>query len=144
MMSKSYFWFALPFILYLLVVLSAVAEDDPPDVFEYRFPHVEPIRIYSGTVRFAHKEHIAKYRIACVRCHHDLEFGAERVDTHCRECHAEEGFPRFEEAEVLSPEERNEHYLFALHAQCVGCHISVRKYLRQSKIPISCTRCHLR
>lgn len=144
MMSKSHFWFALPFIIILLIGVNAAAEDNPPDVFEYRFPHVKPIRIYSGTVRFAHKEHILNYRITCVRCHHNLEFGAVRVDTHCRECHTAKGFPRFEEAEVFSPEQRNEHYLVALHAQCVGCHIGVRQNQGQSKIPISCTRCHRR
>ncbi len=143
-MPKSHFWSALPFIFILLITLNAVAEDDLPDVFEYRFPHVNPIRIYSGTVRFAHKEHIVKYRITCVRCHHSLESGAVRVDSHCRECHTAKGFPRFEDAEALSSKERNEHYLVALHAQCVGCHIAVRQNLRQSQIPISCTRCHLR
>lgn len=144
MMSISLFWFTVPLIVLLLIGANAAAGDDPPDVFEYRFPHVKPIRIYSGTVWFAHKEHIVEYRIGCVRCHHTLEFGSVRVDTHCRECHTAEGFPRFEEAERLSPEERNEHYLVALHAQCVGCHIDVRQHQGQSNSPISCTRCHLR
>lgn len=143
-LPNKHFGFALLFILFLLIALNAVAEDNLPDVFEHRFPHVKPIRIYSGTVRFAHGEHILTYRITCVRCHHNLEFGAVHVDTHCRECHTAEGFPRFEAADVLSPEERNEYYLVALHAQCIGCHISVRQNLRQSKIPISCTSCHLR
>jgi hypothetical protein len=135
---------ALLLILFVTTPLNIFASDDISDIFEYRFPHADPIRIYSGTVRFTHKNHISQYRIACVQCHHYLELGDERVQTSCRECHTEEGFPRFEDAEDLSAEERIQHYLVALHDQCIDCHIGVQKNNRKSSVPISCTRCHLR
>ena len=128
----------------LQAAFGAVAGDRLPDIFEYRFPHVDPIKIYSGPVKFAHKSHIVEYRIACVRCHHTLESDDVRADTPCKQCHTKEGFPRFEAAASLSPEERQQHFLVALHAQCIDCHIDVRKNNRQSSVPISCTRCHLR
>ena len=87
----------LPFLLLQLIV-NAVAEDVFPPFFEYQFPKVDPIKIYAGPVTFAHKEHSVKYRIDCARCHHDVEPGETYIDTTCRDCHEEEGFPRFEEA----------------------------------------------
>jgi hypothetical protein len=123
---------------------GTAAGEDLPDIFEYRFPHVDPIRIYSGAVQFAHQAHIAQYRIACARCHHHLESADALEITACKECHPEDGFPRFETAAGLSPEERRQHFLVALHDQCIGCHIDLRKNDRQSRVPISCTRCHLR
>ena len=131
-------------IIPLQAALGAVAGDELPDIFEYRFPHVDPIKIYSGPVKFTHNSHIVAYRIACVRCHHMLESDDVRVDTSCKECHTKEGFPRFEDAAGLSPEERQQHFLVALHAQCVNCHIDVRLNHPSSSVPISCTRCHLR
>lgn len=136
-------------LLVLLVIpfpfaVCAVAGDALPDVFEYDFPHVDPLQIYSGPVRFAHKSHIVDYRIACVRCHHTLESDDVRADTPCKQCHTKDGFPRFEAAAGLSTEERQQHFLVALHDQCIDCHIDVRLNHRSSSVPISCTRCHLR
>ena len=144
MKSKFVLGLSIQLMILFLFNLNATGDNSLPDVFEFRFPHVDDIRIYSGTVKFAHKAHFSGYRISCVRCHHNLEFGAERVNTRCRECHSNEGFPRFEEAERLTQEEKNQYYLVVLHAQCIGCHIDTRQNQRQSMVPISCTRCHLR
>jgi hypothetical protein len=135
---------ALLLMAAFLVAPDAVAGDVLADIFEYHFPHVDPIKIYSGTVRFTHTNHIVAYRIACVRCHHKLEPDDVRVGTPCKECHTKEGFPRFEAAADLSAEKRQQHFLVALHDQCIDCHIEVRQNHHASRVPISCTRCHLR
>ncbi len=132
------------FIVLFLLTLTAAGDDSMPPVFEFHFPHLDSIRIYSGPVSFTHTAHFSSYRISCIRCHHSLESGAERVDAHCKTCHKKEGFPRFEAAEMLTEKERNQYYLVALHNQCIGCHIDTRQSQRQSDVPISCTRCHLR
>ncbi len=144
MAIKQKMGLALLLMAAFLVAPDAVAGDALPDVFEYDFPHVDPLQIYSGPVRFTHKQHIAEYRIACVRCHHKLESDDVHVSTPCKECHTKEGFPRFEAAAGMSSEERGQHFLVALHDQCIDCHIEVRQNHRSSDVPISCTRCHLR
>lgn len=140
---------SIPSLVVLFIVLlktfsGAWANSEIPDIFEYRFPDADPIRIYSGTVRFAHKAHIVDYRISCLRCHHYLKDPGTRISDSCRKCHTREGFPRFAEARALSSEERKQHYLVALHDQCISCHLDVRLINQQSSIPISCTRCHVR
>jgi hypothetical protein len=135
--------FTLPFAL-LLLFATAAADDDLPPFFEYRFPDVDPIKIYSGGVTFTHKKHAVQYKIDCVRCHHDLEPGETDVDTNCRDCHEEEGFPRFEEAARLSDDEKMAYHLIALHTLCLDCHIETPRKDGQRRPPISCTRCHLK
>ena len=39
--------------------------DAAPDVFEYTFDDVDPIKIYAGPVSFAHLVHASDYQIAC-------------------------------------------------------------------------------
>lgn len=144
MVSRSISSLVVLFIVSLTTMSGAWANSELPDIFEYRFPDVDPIRIYSGTVRFTHKAHIVDYRISCLRCHHYLKDPDTRISDSCRKCHTKEGFPRFEAARSLTAQERSQHHLVALHDQCINCHIDVRMTDQQSSIPISCTRCHLR
>ncbi|MGD9309054.1 MAG: cytochrome c3 family protein [Desulfosarcina sp.] len=134
----------IPALLLCLFVPGGVAlADDMPFTFTYQFPDADPIKIYAGAVTFAHGKHINDYNISCDRCHHDIEPSNTEVDTNCRDCHTEAGFPRFEAAADLSEEEKIEHYLVALHTQCIDCHIDTKLKARQTRPPISCTRCHL-
>ena len=79
-MAKSKIFLILPFGLVLLFLMTASAGDDFPPVFEYQFPNVKPIKIYSGAVTFEHKKHFIDYKIACVRCHHDIDPDRERFE----------------------------------------------------------------
>lgn len=135
-------FFAIPFVLMLLFATVA-ADDDYPSLFEYQFPDVDSIKIYAGTVAFAHKKHAVQYHIDCARCHHDVESGETYIDTSCRDCHEEEGFPRFEDAAQLGDDQKMKYHLVALHTLCVDCHIETKLKDRQTRPPISCTRCHL-
>ena len=143
-MSIKNFLYLLPIALLTLFIAHAAADDDYPPVFQYQFPETAPLKIYSGPVTFEHKKHFDAYKIECARCHHDLEPGETEVDENCRDCHAEEGFPRFAEAADLGEDEKIEHYLVALHTLCVDCHIDTRLKDKKTGPPISCTRCHLR
>ena len=142
-MLKNKVFFILPFVLLMFIIMHASANEDFPTIFEYRFPEVRPIKIYSGPVTFEHKKHFIDYKIGCVRCHHDIEPGEMQVDNNCRDCHDEEGFPRFEDAAKLSEEEKSGYYLIALHSLCIECHIDTKLKNRKTKPPVSCTRCHL-
>ncbi len=144
MKSKTTLMLSVHLCVLFLLTATALGDDSLPSVLEFRFPHLESIRIYSGPVKFTHGAHFSTYRISCVRCHHSLEPGATNVEARCRSCHDKEGFPRFEAAEKMTETERQKHYLVALHDQCIGCHIEIRHNLNQSDVPISCTRCHLR
>ena len=130
-------------LLCLLAPVSVAFADDIPPTFTYHFPEADPVKIYAGAVTFAHGEHINNYDISCDRCHHDIDPGDTQVDNSCRDCHDEEGFPRFEAAADLSEEEKIAHYLVALHTLCIDCHIDTKLKARQTRPPISCTRCHL-
>jgi class III cytochrome C family protein len=136
-----FIFLALP--LLVLTTVNATALEDSLTVFRYQFPDINPVKIYSGAVTFAHKRHIFEYKINCVRCHHSVEPGDLYIKKSCRQCHVKEGFPRFEEAVQLSHDEKNKYYLIALHSQCIDCHIATKLKVRQSRPPISCTGCHL-
>lgn len=116
--------------------------DEIPDVFDYSFEEVDAIKIYAGPVEFQHAGHVTDYGLSCNACHHTLEEGEMEVEEHCSDCHAESGFIRGREAEGLSEEEMVEHYLNALHAQCINCHKQKKIEDRKRKIPIGCTQCH--
>ncbi len=120
-------------------VMSA---DDIPEVFDYSFDQVDPIKIYAGPVVFSHAKHVTDYGLSCNACHHTLEDEETEVEEPCRDCHAEEGFVRGKEAEELSEDELIEHYLNALHVQCIGCHKQKKIQNHQRKIPLGCTQCH--
>ena len=66
----------------------------------------------------------------------------EKVEEHCQDCHGEPGFVRGKQAEGMDEDELIEHYLNALHAQCINCHLEKKIEDRKIKIPIGCTQCH--
>jgi hypothetical protein len=121
---------------------SLPAAEDIPEVFEYDFDEVDPIKIYAGPVTFSHAAHVTDYGAACKACHHTLGEGETEVEEHCSDCHGEAGFIRREEAEGMSNEELAEHYLNALHMQCIGCHRKKKIADRSRSIPLGCTQCH--
>ncbi len=132
-------------IALLLIIATdqpAIAADDIPEVYDYSFDDVDPIKIYAGPVVFSHANHVTDYGLSCNDCHHTLEDEDTNVEGHCRDCHTEAGFVRGKEAEGLSEEELNEHYLNALHVQCIGCHKKKKVENRKRKIPVGCTQCH--
>lgn len=116
--------------------------DDVPEVFDYSFDEVDSIKIYAGPVVFSHAKHVTDYGLSCNACHHTLENEEMEVEEHCSDCHTEPGFVRGKEAEELSEDELIEHYLNALHVQCIGCHKQKKIENRQRKIPVGCTQCH--
>ena len=118
------------------------ADEDLPGVFEYTFPKVAAIKIYSGPVTFNHAGHVNDIGLACNACHHTLEPQETEVEEHCSDCHTEPGFIRGKEADGLGDDELIEHYLNALHAQCIDCHKQKKIEDRKRSIPIGCTQCH--
>jgi hypothetical protein len=129
----------------LLMATTAVwgfSADAASYVFEYTFDDVDPIKIYAGPVTFAHLGHARDYKIACARCHHTLDEGEAAVNEHCSDCHAEPGFIRGSEAEEMVDEMLLEHYLNALHRQCIDCHRELKIEDRQRPVPLGCTECH--
>ena len=138
----------------LLLILSAVTifmaavnstqavDEDLPEAFEYTFPKVDAIKIYSGPVTFNHAGHVNDIGLACNACHHTLEPEETEVEEHCSDCHTEPGFIRGKEADNLGEDELIEHYLNALHAQCIDCHKQRKVEDRNRSIPVGCTQCH--
>ena len=116
--------------------------DDIPNVFNYTFDDVDPIKIYAGPVEFNHAGHVTTHGLTCNECHHTLEPGETEVEENCRDCHGEPGFIRGKEAEDVDWDELMEHYLNALHYQCIECHKAKLIENRDRKIPIGCTQCH--
>jgi hypothetical protein len=142
-MKRNLLRLSIPFVFLLTICYHSAFADDIPLNFTYQFSDVDPVKIYAGAVTFSHGTHITNLKISCVHCHHDIEAGDTQVNNSCRDCHTEEGFPRFEEAASLSEEEKIEYYLVALHQLCIDCHIDTKRKVTQSRPPISCTRCHL-
>ena len=131
------------FLISIVLANSQMASTgDVPDVFEYTFPEVAPIKIYSGPVTFDHAGHVNKIGLTCNACHHTLAPQETEVEEHCSDCHGQPGFIRGKEAASLPEEELIEHYLNALHAQCIGCHKQKKLEDRSQNIPIGCTQCH--
>jgi hypothetical protein len=130
------------FLLMAITVHAIADADNIPGVFEYHFKDVDPIKIYAGPVTFNHGGHVSDYGISCQRCHHTLESGETAVEEHCRDCHDATGFVRGKAAEGLSEDELIEHYLNALHAQCINCHKQNKVEDRKRNNPLGCTQCH--
>lgn len=121
---------------------SIGAEDDIPGVFNYTFDNVDPIKIHAGPATFNHIGHVKDHGISCQACHHTLDEDETEVEEHCNECHTRPGFIRGKEAEEMDEEELVEHYLNALHMQCIDCHREKKIEDRKRKIPVGCTQCH--
>ena len=130
------------FTLTVATFLSADITGDIAEVFEYSFEDVERIKIYAGPVMFSHAGHVRKYDLSCIACHHTLDSEDSEVEEHCKDCHAKPGFVRGKQAEELDEEDLLEHYLNALHAQCINCHKQKKIEDRKRKIPVGCTQCH--
>ena len=132
------------FIAVLTAIITPVteADDDPPRVFDYRFQNVDPIKIYAGPVTFNHAGHATDYDVACEACHHTLEEEETTVTENCKDCHPEPGFIRGKAAKEMAEDELMEHYLNALHAQCIDCHLEKKVEDRKRDIPVGCTQCH--
>ena len=122
--------------------VPAAAAGDIPGEFTYTFAEADPIKIYAGPVIFNHAGHVNDIGLSCNACHHTLEPQETEVEESCRDCHGEPGFVRGKDAENLAEDELIEHYLNALHAQCIGCHKQKKIEDRKRKIPIGCTQCH--
>ncbi len=132
------------FIVHLVVATapSVGADDEIPGVLHYTFDKVDPIKIYAGPATFNHSGHVKEHGVSCRACHHTLDEDETEVEEHCNECHSEPGFIRGKEAEGLEEDEIVEHYLNALHMQCIDCHKEKKIEDRKRKIPVGCTQCH--
>jgi ubiquitin len=133
---------SIALLLIMATDQTAMTADDVPEVFNYSFDEVDSIKIYAGPVVFSHAKHVTDYGLSCNACHHTLENEEMEVEEHCSDCHTEPWFVRGKEAEELSEDELIEHYLNALHVQCIGCHKQKKIENRQRKIPVGCTQCH--
>jgi hypothetical protein len=133
---------SIALLLIMATDQTVMTADDVPEVFNYSFDEVDSIKIYAGPVVFSHAKHVTDYGLSCNACHHTLENEEMEVEEHCSDCHTEPGFVRGKEAEELSEDELIEHYLNALHVQCIGCHKQKKIETRQRKIPVGCTQCH--
>ncbi len=84
-------------------------------------------------VAFSHRRHEAR-GVTCVKCHHVYQ-GKRNVwrqgqpVKRCPECHA--FFPKGEQPDLKN----------ALHLQCKGCHLKLRRE-RRAAGPIDCKDCH--
>lgn len=132
------------FISALAAAITPVigANEDTPEVFDYAFKNVDPIKIHAGPVTFNHAHHAVDYKVSCRACHHTLEEEETTVTELCKDCHPEPGFIRGKAAEEMAEDELMEHYLNALHAQCIDCHLEKKVENRKRIIPVGCTQCH--
>ena len=133
---------SIALLLIMATDQTVMTADDVTEVFNYSFDEVDSIKIYAGPVVFSHAKHVTDYGLSCNACHHTLENEEMEVEEHCSDCHTEPGFVRGKEAEELSEDGLIEHYLNALHVQCIGCHKQKKIENRQRKIPVGCTQCH--
>ncbi len=133
---------SISWVLIMATDQPVMATDDIPEVFDYSFNEVDSIKIYAGPVVFTHAKHVTDYGLSCNACHHTLEDEETEVEEHCNDCHTEAEFVKGKEAEELSEDELIEHYLNALHVQCIGCHKQKKIENRKRKIPVGCTQCH--
>jgi hypothetical protein len=133
---------SIALLLIIIIDQPVSTADDIPEIFDYSFDQVGSIKIYAGPVVFAHARHVTDYGLSCNACHHTLEDDEMEVEEHCRDCHTEAGFIQGKKADELGEEELIEHYLNALHVQCIGCHKQKKIENRNRKIPVGCTQCH--
>ena len=141
-LHRQFLIYTIFLVLTTLATTPMAVAEDIPEVFDYSFPKVAPIKIYAGPVKFPHAGHVKGAKLACNACHHTLEPQETVVEEHCSDCHGEPGFLRGQAAGGLGDDELIEHYLNALHAQCIGCHKQKKIEDRKRKIPVGCTQCH--
>lgn len=142
---RIFYWLSMVALIITTLATPLLGDDEMeiPERFVYTFKDAAPIKIYSGPVHFEHKSHVQQYALACRSCHHTLEENDTDVQETCTDCHTEPGFIRGAQAQGRDADELMEHYLNALHTQCIDCHIENKMQHRDSKAPISCTRCHI-
>ncbi|MGE0087740.1 MAG: cytochrome c3 family protein [Desulfococcaceae bacterium] len=107
------------------------------------YPHTK------GIVQFTHKKHIDEYKVGCGECHHD-ETGQPLKDlkmgdpvTGCIECHSKPGkAPKPAAGEKMTPEQKREYHVEALHDNCIECHKEFNKKNNSKAAAVTCAQCH--
>ncbi|MFH1594874.1 MAG: cytochrome c3 family protein [Pseudomonadota bacterium] len=133
MTRKCRFAYVAGLVLGVLSVLGTQSgsRDEPPATSTLAIPVRGPRQ--KPPVSFSHRVHEQR-RVACQRCHHEYQ-GRRNVWKQgqpvkkCLACHG------------LSPQARRPDVKNALHRQCKGCHLQLRRQGRQAG-PIACRDCH--
>ena len=84
-------------------------------------PKAVELKAKFGNVHFNHSNHVKKYKIKCVTCHHKMKTNPSKMA--CRDCHKK---PKVGNAPVP---------MKAFHKTCKGCH-------KKKGGPTSCKACH--
>jgi len=89
---------------------------------------IEPMEIKSapGNVQFSHRTHVD---IECTDCHHTSP--DRRIKRSCFSCHT---------ASSRMPRNSRD----ALHDQCIGCHLDLKKAGKPTGPAKLCSQCHAR
>lgn len=96
-------------------------------------------KILKGPVKFNHKEHAEKYKLACTECHHVFKDGKnvfkEGDKVHpCKECHKME---RTKQDGKTVYKLKN-----AFHKNCKDCHKQLKKEGKKTGPFRKCNDCH--
>ena len=99
-------------------------------------------------VTFSHKKHHEDYKLPCTDCHHHYEGGknvwkeGDEVQK-CTACHSEAKASTAKEGEpkLSQKEEIKKYYYSAIHENCVGCHMDLKKEAKPTG-PTACKDCH--
>ncbi len=107
------------------------------------YPHTK------GIVQFTHKKHMEDYKVTCGECHHD-EKGQPLKDLKagdpvkgCLECHSKPGkAPKPAAGEKITPEQKREYHVEAMHDNCIECHKEFNKKNNSKAAAVTCAQCH--
>lgn len=103
----------------LLVASVAYAKAPPAEV---------TLKAKQGNVSFSHKKHADEQKIACKKCHHNIDKEKDKMS--CADCHkdaAEGGIPSSKDA---------------FHKSCIACHKEKKAADAATKAPTGCKDCH--
>ena len=101
-----------------------------------------------GIVQFAHKKHVAEYKLDCGECHHDAKGAPLKLKKgdavqRCIECHPKAvAVPKGKDAPKLSHKEELAYHTVAIHNNCKGCHKEYNKKNKTKAAPTTCSKCH--
>lgn len=104
--------------------------------FPKRQPPGQPLRIMfqvtpasAGNVLFTMTEHVNKYNLKCVDCHHEFDPSKMTKPQSCSssKCH-----------KINSGDKKVQKLADAMHAQCKGCHQD------SGQGPTDCSGCHVK
>jgi hypothetical protein len=118
----------LGWVLAVVGVFFLVAGVMGTDGFAKDAPSKITVKSKRGDVTFSHDAHAKDAKIACAKCHHNLD---KAKDQHkCSDCHKAQ-----KEGDVSSLKD-------AFHNSCTKCHKAEKAKKADTKAPTLCNDCH--